>query len=571
MYKPPAFWFYRAMTWFPWLGYRGKIFITAMVGLHIHVLVIAAAAFTGLIEHSMITTIIAIDLLTTLGCGLLTLLALDQLLRPVLLASRGLQHFMREGRIPDLPDHYPGQGGQLMADVRHTLTSLDQAIQQLSNYDTVTNLPNRAQFQRSLQQTLQTASVSDERIAVVALQIQDFDRLLGTFGQDCGDQLLRILAQRLETMTGSQWQLGRLESDCLALVRVDAGDPELLATELEVCLKRLSAPMKIGPQTLSPALRAGIAMAPSDGEDAETLIQHAFTALLEEREGARTSVAFFSQETRAALLEQHLLEQELRKALAEEQFQLHFQPVVDCQVQRVVGAEALLRWQHPEFGSIAPAQFIPVAEATGLMEEIGRWVIDSACRQLHAWHGAGHEQLRMAVNLSARQFDDFGLIDLIGENLLRYELPPGSLEVELTEAVAMADTARTHRILEALRTMGVGVAIDDFGTGHASMSSLRQLPLDKLKIDREFVKTMATPAICQSLISLSKGLGLTVVAEGVETAEEMQMLRERGCTLFQGYFFSEPLTAGGFETFLGADHWQCRLDTAEHFSAALTG
>lgn len=563
-------WFYRAMVRFTGLGYRGKILFIALVGIQVPVLASSVLLLSQESTTYPIGTVLAFTLLIDLLGSGFVLLALDQLLRPVHWVSQGLHDYLRHGHPPEFPQDLPGEGGRLMAEVSRTLNSLEEAVQQLRNFDAVTGLPNRNEFQRLLHNTLQQDGDITPPLAVITVQLKDFDRMLGTFGQDKVDRLLRTLAARLNIMTTDHWELGRLESDCLAILRTDAVDPEMLAAEIDLCLKRLSAPVVDGQTTLVASLQAGIALAPTDGDDAETLIQNTFTALLEKRTDAASSVAFFSQETRAALLERHMLEQELRHALNTQQFELHFQPVVDVKQQTVASAEALLRWKHPEFGDISPAQFIPVAEACGLMEKLGAWVIHQACAQLHQWHQMGYEHLHISVNLSARQFSDFGLIDLIGENLLRYDLPPGSLEVELTESVATHDATRTQRILEALRTMGVMVAIDDFGTGSASMSQLRQLPLDKIKIDGEFVKNMATPAICQSLISLSKSLGLAVVAEGVETAEEMAMLRDRGCQLFQGHLFSPAMDGAGFSKLLQESSVQQRLLKAVYFQEAMS-
>jgi EAL domain-containing protein (putative c-di-GMP-specific phosphodiesterase class I) len=287
---------------------------------------------------------------------------------------------------------------------------------------------------------------------------------------------------------------------------------------------------------------------PEDGSDAATLLDRALAAAAQA--GDASPVMLHSAQARQSALHRFGIEQDLRRALDRDEFTLHFQPVVDVRSRTAVGAEALIRWRHPERGLIAPGEFIGAAETSGLIEPIGLWVLRNACAQVRAWNRTGHDSLRMAINLSARQFLDPDLMAHVVEAINDHGISPAQLEIELTETAAMVDHDHTRRLFTSLRDIGVSIAIDDFGTGFASMSYLRTLPFDKLKIDREFVtnvhKIPQNQAICGALIELSKGLGLKVLAEGTESEEEVRYLVEHGCSLFQGFYFSRPVPGKEF-------------------------
>jgi EAL domain-containing protein (putative c-di-GMP-specific phosphodiesterase class I) len=260
-------------------------------------------------------------------------------------------------------------------------------------------------------------------------------------------------------------------------------------------------------------------------------------------------IAFFSPQALDGLRERYSLEHDLRYALARNELLLHYQPVIDTHKKKVVGAEALIRWQHPVRGLVSPNLFIPLAEAHGMIDEIGRWTLRTACRQIRLWHDSG-EALKIAVNISAHQFNDISLIDYIRATLRETGIEPGRLEIELTETAAMADAGYSQQIFTQLRDLGITVAIDDFGTGYSSLSYLTKLPFDRLKIDREFVHRVACNrahlAICKALIALAQSLNLEILAEGAETFQDVQKLIEQGCHTFQGFYFSKPLTSEDF-------------------------
>ena len=268
-------------------------------------------------------------------------------------------------------------------------------------------------------------------------------------------------------------------------------------------------------------------------------------------------VAFFSGQSRDALIERHALERDLRRALErDDELVLHYRPVVDADGDAIIGAEALIRWEHPTRGRVSPGEFIPLAEESDLIERIGRWTLRTACRQIARWREQGVSGVKVAVNLSARQFRDPGLLNYVEATIREFAIEPGSLEVELTETSAMNDAASTSAIMGRVRDLGVSIAIDDFGTGYSSMSYLRTMPFNKLKIDREFVQDIAgnadRQAICHALIALARELRLEVLAEGTETESEVRTLREQGCSVFQGFYFHRPMPAEEVGTLLRA-------------------
>ncbi|MBY0409272.1 MAG: EAL domain-containing protein [Burkholderiaceae bacterium] len=320
-----------------------------------------------------------------------------------------------------------------------------------------------------------------------------------------------------------------------------------MVTRFRVSLDLCSAELSVGELNFQPQLQGGIATFPQDGEQPDALIDAAIAAA---SLAAPAHVLMHSPHIRREAIEELRLEQDLRRALERDEFVLHYQPVFDLQAGKAVGAEALVRWNHPTRGLIAPGAFIGAAESSGLIDPLGLWVMREACAQLGRWNREGFPGMRMAVNVSARQFVDRNLRAYLRESIASAGISPDQLEIELTETVAMVDMAYTHRIFSALRSEGVGIAIDDFGTGYASMSYLRKLPFDKLKIDREFVTDVhllrQNQAICGALIELAHGLDLRILAEGAEQEAEVRYLAKQGCDLFQGYFFSRPVTAYQF-------------------------
>jgi EAL domain-containing protein (putative c-di-GMP-specific phosphodiesterase class I) len=358
-------------------------------------------------------------------------------------------------------------------------------------------------------------------------------------------------------VAGPRKRLGPHRFDAFCLYRAaQPDDPKRwieVASRTKTALDRCSEEVRLDAISIVPVLRGGVAAFPEDGEDAVTLLDRALAAAAQA--GDASPVTLHSAPARHAALQRFRVEQDLRRAIDRDEFELYYQPVIDISAGRPIGAEALIRWRHPERGMLAPGEFIAAAETSGLIEPIGLWVLRKACAQVREWNDRGHQNLRMAINLSARQFLDPNLMMHVLEAVEHHGISPAQLEVEVTETAAMVDHDYTRRLFTSLRDMGVGIAIDDFGTGFASMSNLRTLTFDKLKIDREFVTNVhqlpQSQAICGALIELSRGLGLRVVAEGTETDEEVSYLAGRGCHLFQGYYFSRPVPGRDFAGLLG--------------------
>ncbi len=470
---------------------------------------------------------------------------LNHLLQPILMTSAGLRLYRTRRRLPELPTGFSDEAGTLMADAVRTLTDLDAAIDELAHYDKVTGLPNRDRLLAALAERI----VRGHPFLLCVVRLGNYERLASTFDQATADTVLCHIAGHLRSAAGPDAVASRVEGSIVAFILAGGADPQELAARAETIIAPLRAETVQEHLTILPELLAGASVYPEDAQDAGTLLNNALAALAEGA-AAPGPLTFFSAAARDAARTRFRTEQELRRALGREEFILHFQPVVDLGAGRVVGAEALIRWRHPERGLVPPALFIPVAETSGLIEPIGLWALRAACAQLRQWSDEGHHDLKLAVNLSARQFLDTRLTALIDDTLRENRVAAGRLEIELTETTAMQDRSRTRAIFGQLRELGVSIAIDDFGTGYSSMSYLKDLPFDKLKIDREFVSGVhharAAGAICSALIELARGLGIAVLAEGTETEEEVRHLYQQGCTLFQGFYFARPLAAAAF-------------------------
>ena len=528
------------------ISYRNKIMLIAFVGTHVPLLVLvgwyATATSTSLSEALQV---ICVALAATLAGTAVTLIVLHQLLRPILLTSQALRTYATDRRLPSLPVGFSDEAGTLMTDAVSTLTRLDKVLDTLAFVDKVTGLPNRERMLRQLGERL----AEGPRLALCVIALRNGDQITAGFGETGADVVLRLLAARLDAAAGYGAIVARLEGQRLAFV-LDANEANL-ATRLPVLLAALSPEITHGDMTVLPDLGMGVALAPEDATDAAALLSAAQTAV---PTAGQVAPAFFSPVAQAAARQRLDLERELRRALERDEFSLHFQPVVKMAGNdgqpRIVGAEALLRWNHPTRGMIPPGLFIPVAEQSGLMDPIGLWVLRTGCRQLRLWDEAKLPAVRLAVNLSAGQFSDRRLVHSIGDALAEQALPPHRLEVEMTESAAMQDRDMTRRVFNDLHALGATVAIDDFGTGYSTMSHLRDLRFDTLKIDQEFVRGVESSrsgrAICKALIELATGLDIEVLAEGVETREEVDQLFGHGCGLFQGFYFGRPMPEAAF-------------------------
>ena len=350
---------------------------------------------------------------------------------------------------------------------------------------------------------------------------------------------------RLRRALRSSDVVARLGGDEFVVILEEAAErPEVerIAGEL---LSVLSQPLQLSGHECQTTASIGIAMYPSDGTDMQTLTKNADIAMYLAKEDGKNGFRFFSREIRTQSIERLKMESALRRALERDQFTLHYQPKIDMASGQITGVEALLRWNHPDLGSVSPAQFIPLAEETGVIVPIGRWVLKEACAQNMAWQRRGLRPVTMAVNLSPRQFADGHLLQDVDEALLASGMSPVLLQLEVTESMVMRNVSRAIKILDAIQSRGIRLAIDDFGTGYSSMSLMKQFPIDTIKIDRSFVRDLPVDsedqAIAQAIISMGKALGMTVVAEGVETPEQQAFLRSHACDEMQGFLFSKPL------------------------------
>lgn len=424
---------------------------------------------------------------------------------------------------------------------------VEEMIRHQASHDRLTGLPNRLLFDERLSLALAYAHQRGEMLAVMFLDLDRFKIINDTLGHATGDQLLQQVAHRIAECLKKSDTIARWGGDEFTLILPQvssASDAINIATRV---IKSLQAPFNCREQEFHMTTSIGIALAPYDGEDAETLLKNADTAMYRAKYQGKNNFQLYAADMNTQALEQLVLANDLYKALNRSEFLLHYQPQVDLKTGQVVGIEALIRWQHPERGMIPPNRFISLAEETGQIAAIGEWVLYTACAQNRAWQEAGYPPIRVAVNLSARQFQQQNLAQLINRVLTETGLEARYLEVEITESIAMQNIHVTIAVLDELRTMGVHISIDDFGTGYSSLATLKRFPLHTLKVDREFVKDLTTSnkdaALTQAIVTLAHGLDLDVIAEGVETAEQQEFLRSIGCDAMQGYLFSKPLPA----------------------------
>jgi len=422
----------------------------------------------------------------------------------------------------------------------------EERIHFLAHHDSLTLLPNRLSLQSRLEVVFREALASDSQIAVMFIDMDHFKNINDTLGHHVGDQLLLEVARRLKNIVGDTDTVARLGGDEFVVALSDTNHDEV-ASLAEALRSGLSQTYVINNQALHSSPSIGISLFPTDGDSVEALMKNADMAMYRAKAAGRNNYQFFTAAMNTLITERQQIETGLRQVLANDELRLHYQPQIDIRTGQVVSVEALVRWQHPEFGMVAPDRFIPIAEEIDMIIPIGQWVLETAMAQLAVWRAAGATELRMAVNLSAHQLRKDSIVADITNVLLKHKLGKGALELEITESVAMQYPEQNARLLAELRQHGIELAIDDFGTGYSSLSYLKLLPLDRLKLDRSFVKDIESDpndaAISAATISMSHELGLTVVAEGVENEAQLVLLSSMGCDLVQGFYFSKPLAA----------------------------
>ncbi len=431
----------------------------------------------------------------------------------------------------------------------------EQRIRHMAHHDELTGLPNRALLHDRMTQALGQARRTGRPVAVLFLDLDGFKYINDSLGHAVGDRLLRAVAGRLQAIVREGDTVARLGGDEFVVMLVDLLQPEAAAPVAQEIVQALSRPMRADEHLLHVTASIGLSTFPADGDSAELLLRQADAAMYRAKARGRNGVQSYTRDMGLQAHQRVELQSALRLAVERGQFELHYQPQVDPASGRVVAVEALIRWPHPTLGLVSPDRFIPLAEETGLIVPIGRWVLNRACRQLQAWHAAGHTRLVMAVNLSARQFaaDDIPL--LVHDTLVEYGLPPQSLELELTETALMHNAESVLATLLALKAIGVVLALDDFGTGYSSLNHLRRFPIDAIKIDKSFTAEIAvndsTASIIRAIVELARSLGVQTVAEGVESDEQLQLLAALQCDRLQGYRLGRPAPAQALLPLLG--------------------
>nr|WP_199305871.1 GGDEF domain-containing phosphodiesterase [Pseudanabaena sp. FACHB-2040] len=521
--------------------------VVAFLGTHIPLLSLLFSFVTST-AYSWETAmgVLGVALIATLGGTAATLYALHHLLAPVRLTSIALRNYLRFQKLPELPTQFADEAGTLMADTSQTLHQLNELIHYISNYDNLTGLPNRKLLCDRICQTLLRPEHNQRMVAVLVVSINDYTGISQALGQEALGLLLRTVAQRLTNNIGSSDLLAYLGKDEFAIARIDIPSLESLVKLSQLLLSTLAKPFLLAGRSLHITASIGLSlMSIEDSQQIDQLLQQAQMALTQAKQQGVSQYQFYSPELNAQLQERLALENDLYGALERNEMIVYYQPLVDLRTGQVTAVEALVRWQHPIRGMVSPAQFIPIAEANGLIVAIGEWVLQQACIQCRLWQRAGLPPLRMSVNLSARQFEQPNLVNIVSQILQKSGLDPAYLELEVTESFLMDDIERSVSTLKRLRDLGVVLALDDFGTGYSSLNYLKCFPVDMLKIDRSFVQdTLSHPdsaAITDAIIALAKSLRLSITAEGIETQAQLDYLQTRGCHEGQGFYFSRPV------------------------------
>ncbi|CAN7704581.1 EAL domain-containing protein [Variovorax paradoxus] len=426
------------------------------------------------------------------------------------------------------------------------LESSADTLKHQATHDPLTGLPNRALLEDRLRQAISYADRYGRLMTVVFINLDGFKRINDSLGRKGGDELLKVMAERMARCLRSVDTVVRTGGDEFVIILYDQpGDGTDIAPALRKLLETIAQPARIGSQAVQLTGSMGVATYPADGADADALLMNADAAMSHAKASGRNNFEFYAAEMSGAIRDELALREGLRHAVARSEFHLAYQPQLDMESGRVTGVEALIRWQHPERGLVSPAQFIPLAEETGLIVPIGEWVLRTACFQNKAWQDAGLPPFIVSVNVSARQFPERTLIAQVSLALRDSGLEPRLLELELTESLVMEDLDKALQSMKALRAMGVQLSIDDFGTGYSSLSALKRFPIARLKIDQSFVRDIPgdeeDKAIAKTIIALGHELNLKVIAEGVETEQQLEFLRAHGCDEMQGYLFSRPV------------------------------
>ena len=439
-----------------------------------------------------------------------------------------------------------------------TIKESERQLLHLAHHDPLTGLPNRLLFSARLEHALQQARRVPATIGLLFLDLDRFKNVNDSLGHALGDELLTQAAHRLRSCVRQQDTVARLGGDEFIVILQNLSDARDAGAVAEKILEALQQPFALTGHEVTVTASIGISLHPDDGQEGDTLLRNADAAMYRAKERGNNSYAYYTPELTAIVRERFDLENNLRRALERDEFQLFYQAQVSAADGRIVGAEALLRWQHLELGLVTPDKFIPLAEETGLIQPIGEWVLRTACAQARQWRSWGLPPVRLAINLSGQQITPEFINDKLELLLGEAQLEPSSLEFEITESFVMKHPEQAVQVLDRLRTLGISLAIDDFGSGYSSLGYLKRLPVHKLKIDQSLVRDIPSDpndeAIARAVIALGHSLGLTVIAEGVENAMQGEFLRAEGCDEFQGFYYGRPIPADEFAELLRKKH-----------------
>ena len=439
-----------------------------------------------------------------------------------------------------------GVAWSVFVGLRRKVEDTEQDLRRMAWYDPVTRLPNRNLFMQRLRDAVAEAREARRGIAVLFIDLDNFKLVNDTLGHEAGDVLLSTVAERLRGLLRTGDSVCRLGGDEFVILLHPCSRSDAQAVS-ERALEAISQPVLVYEQEVYVGGSIGIARFPEDGMDATALLRCADTAMYQAKDNGRNNFQFYTSDMNLKALQHFAIETSLRKALERDEMLLYYQPLVDVETRAIVGVEALLRWKSEEFGTFASGDFIAIAEQSGLINQLGLWALTAACRQMREWRDAGMTGLRVAVNLSPRQFHNGDLVRQVRDALGESGLEPGALELEITESVLIKQNMEAIEKLTELAELGVKLAIDDFGTGYSSLSYLKRLPIHRLKIDRSFVRESHIDpddaAIATAIIGMAAGLGIEVTAEGVENEEQLAFLKQAGCQIVQGYHFGSPLPA----------------------------
>ena len=443
----------------------------------------------------------------------------------------------------------------------------EKRIFHLAHHDALTGLPNRAYLLDRIEHAINVAGRTRRRVGLVFLDLDHFKAVNDTMGHDSGDALLKTVANKLTSVVRASDTVARMGGDEFVILLEPAGQDQDIARMMERIITALDLRWGTGADTVRVTTSIGVSVFPDNGNDARLLMKAADTAMYAAKSEGRNRFQFFSEEMTIRTLKRLHLERALREAVPNDEFIVYYQPKICFESNLICGAEALVRWRHPERGLLAPSEFIPLAEDTGIIVEIGEWVLERVCKQIAEWLEAGRAPLSVAVNISPRQLFSNNFVDFVTKCLNKHEVPLKFLQIEITENAIMSDLAKATIILGKLRQLGISIAIDDFGTGYSSLSYLSRLPIDVIKIDRSFVAGLADRnenlEIINAIVSLGRSLKMIVVAEGIETIKDVNVLTNACCHLGQGYLFAKPMAAADLEKWLDAkeylgDCWGCK-------------